>query len=74
VVGGWRKLHNDELYKCYFSPTIIKMIKSRKMNWTSHVARIREKMILVEMPEGKTAPGRPSRRCVDNIKMNLGEI
>jgi hypothetical protein len=73
VIGGWRKFHNDELYKFYFSQSIIKMLKSRKMNWTCHVARIREKMGLVEMSEGETPPGRPRRMWEDNIKIDLGE-
>jgi hypothetical protein len=74
VVGGWRKLHNEELYKFYFSLSRIKMIKSMRINLAGHVARIRQKIILVEMPEGKTPPARPSRRWEDNIKMDLGEI
>jgi hypothetical protein len=40
VTGGWRKLHNEELHNVYFSPNIIRMIKSRRMRWTGHVARI----------------------------------
>jgi hypothetical protein len=52
VTGGWRKLHNEELHNLYSSPSIIRMIKSRRMRWTVHVARMREKKntyrILVE--------------------------
>jgi hypothetical protein len=43
VTGGWRKLHNDELHNLYSSPSISRMIKSRRMRWVGHVARIREK-------------------------------
>jgi hypothetical protein len=41
VRGGWRKLHNEELHNSYSSPSIIRMIKSRKMRWAGHVARMR---------------------------------
>jgi hypothetical protein len=40
VMGGWRKLHNEELHNLYSSPSIIRMIKSRRMRWAVHVARI----------------------------------
>jgi hypothetical protein len=54
------------------------MIKSRRMRWAGHVARMGEKRnayrILVGKPEGKRPPGRPRRRWVDNIKMDLREI
>jgi hypothetical protein len=43
VTGGWRKLHNEELHNLYFSPSIIRMIKSRRMRWAGHVARKGEK-------------------------------
>jgi hypothetical protein len=53
----WRKLHNEELHNLYSSPSIIRMIKLRRMRWAGHVARMREKRnayrILVGMPEGK---------------------
>jgi hypothetical protein len=75
VIGGWRKMHNEELHKLYSSPSIIRMIKSRKMRWEPHVARMGEKRnayrILVGKPEGKRPLGRPRRRWVDNIKMDL---
>jgi hypothetical protein len=54
VAGDWRKLHNEELHNWYSSPNIIRMIKSRRMRWAGHVARIGEKRILVGKPEGKT--------------------
>jgi hypothetical protein len=40
VTGGWRKLHNEELHNLYFSPIVIRMIKSRRMRWAGHVARM----------------------------------
>jgi hypothetical protein len=43
VIGGWRKLHNEELHNLYFSPNIIRQINSRKMRWAGHVARMGEK-------------------------------
>jgi hypothetical protein len=43
VIGGWRKLHNEELHNLYCSPSIIRIIKSRKMKWAGHVARMGEK-------------------------------
>jgi hypothetical protein len=69
VTGGWRKLHNEELHKLYPSPSIIRMIKSRRMRWAGHVARMGR--ILVGKPEGKRPLGRPRRGWVDNIKMDL---
>jgi hypothetical protein len=78
VTGGWRKLHNEELHGLYSSPTAIRMIKSRRMRWAGHVVRMREKRnayrILMGKQEGKRPLGRPRRRWVDNIKMDLGEI
>jgi hypothetical protein len=66
VTGVWRKLHNEDLYS---SPSII---KSRRMRWAGHVARMGEKInvyrLLVGKPEGKRPLGRPRRRCVDNTK------
>jgi hypothetical protein len=43
VTGGWRKLHNEELQDLYSSPSIIRMIRSRRMRWAGHVARMGEK-------------------------------
>jgi hypothetical protein len=77
VTGGWKKLHNEELHNLYSSPSIIKMIKSRRMRLAGHVARIGEKRdayrLLVGKPERKIPLGRPRRRWVDNIKMDLRE-
>jgi hypothetical protein len=78
VTGDWRKLHNEELHNLYSSPNIIIIIKSRRMRWTGHVARIGEKKnaytILVGKSEVKRQLGRPRRRWVDNIKMDLREM
>jgi hypothetical protein len=78
VTGDWRKLHNEELHNLYSSPNIIRMIKSRRIRWAGHVARMGETRnvyrILVGKPEGKRPLGRPRRRWLDNIKMDLGEI
>jgi hypothetical protein len=75
VTGGWRKLHNEELRKLYSSPSIIRIIKSRRMRWAGHVARRGEKMnacrLLVGKPEGKRPLGRPRRWWIDNIMMDL---
>jgi hypothetical protein len=78
VTGGWRKLHNEELHNMYSSLSIIRMIQSRRMRWAGHIARMGEKenayRILVGKPEGKRPLGRPRRRWVGNIKMDLREI
>jgi hypothetical protein len=68
---GWKKFHNEELHNLYSSPNIIRMIKSRRMRWTGHVARMAEKWNayrnLVGTPEGKKLLGRTRRRWEDNI-------
>jgi hypothetical protein len=73
VMGGWRKLHNEELHNLYSSPSIIRIIKSKRMRWARHVARMGEKRnvyrLLVGKPEGKRPLGRPRHRWIDNIKM-----
>jgi hypothetical protein len=74
VTGGWRKLHNEELHNLYSSPSIIRKMKSRRMRWTGHVARMGEKRnayrILAGKPEGKRPLGRPRYGWVDNIIMD----
>jgi hypothetical protein len=76
VTGEWRKLHNEELRDLYSSPSTIGIIRSRRMRWADHVARMREKRnvyrLLVGKPEGKRPLGRPGRRWVDNIRVDLG--
>ncbi|KAJ4428817.1 hypothetical protein ANN_25810 [Periplaneta americana] len=78
VTGEWRKLHNTELHALYFSPDIIRNIKSRRLRWAGHVARMGESRnayrVLVGRPEGKRPLGRPRRRWEDNIKMDLREV
>jgi hypothetical protein len=78
VKGGRRKLNNEELNDLHFSPSTIRIFKSRRMRWASHVARMGEKRnayrILVETPEGKRPLGRPRFRFVDNIMMDIVEI
>jgi hypothetical protein len=75
VTGGWRYLHNVELHNLYSSPSIIRIIKSRTMRWTGHVARMVEERnlygLLVGKPKVKRPLGRPRRRWIDNIKMDL---
>jgi hypothetical protein len=43
VMGGWRKLHNEELHNLYSSPSVIRIIKSSRMRWAGHVGRMGEK-------------------------------
>ncbi|KAJ4433925.1 hypothetical protein ANN_16239 [Periplaneta americana] len=78
VTGEWRKLHNAELHALYSSPDIIRNIKSRRLRWAGHVARMGESRnayrVLVGRPEGKRPLGRPRRRWEDNIKVDLREV
>jgi hypothetical protein len=75
VMGGRRKLHNEELRDFYSTSSIIRMIKSMRMRWAGHVARMGENRNLYKLfvgkPEGNSPLGRPSRRWMDNIKMDL---
>ncbi|KAJ4450351.1 hypothetical protein ANN_01772 [Periplaneta americana] len=76
--GEWRKLHNAELHALYTSPDKIGNIKSRRLSWAGHVARMGESRnayrVLVGRPEGKRPLGRPRRRWEDNIKIDLREV
>jgi hypothetical protein len=78
VTGAWRKLHNEKLRNLYSSPSIIRIIKSRRIRWAGHVARMGKRRtacrLLVGTPDGKRPLGRPRRRWVDNIRMDLGEV
>jgi hypothetical protein len=78
VMGGWRKLHNEELRNLYSSPSTIRMIKSMRIKWAGHVARMganrKAYRILVGKPEGKRPLGRAKYRWVGNIKMDFIDI
>jgi len=78
VTVEWRKLHNEELNDLYSLPNIVRVVKSRRMRWAGHVARMGEdrvlQRVLVGNPEGKRPLGRPRRRWEDNINMDLQEV
>jgi hypothetical protein len=78
VTGGWRKVHNEELRGLYSSPSIIRVIKARRMRWVGHVAHMGEVRcaynILVWRPEGRRPLGRTRHRWEDNIKIELQEL
>jgi hypothetical protein len=62
VTGGWRKLHNEQLRDLYYSQSIIRIIKSRRMRWAGHKPRMREKRILYRLLVGKSEGKRPLGR------------
>jgi hypothetical protein len=78
VTGEWRKLHNEEVNGLYFSANIVRVIKSRRMKWSGHVAPMGERRgiyrVLVVKPEGKRPLGRPRCAWEDNIKMDFQEV
>jgi len=78
VTGEWRRLHNEELNDFYSSPSIVRVIKLRRMRWAGHVARMDEERevyrLLVGKLEGRRPLGRPRHRWVDNIRMDLQEV
>ena len=78
VAGVWRKLRNEELNDLYSLPNIVRVVKSRRMRWAGHVARMGEDRgvhsVLVGKPEGKRPLGRPRHRWENNIKMDLQEV
>jgi len=78
VTGEWRRSHNEELNDLYTSPNIVRVIKSRRMRWAGHLARMGEERVLyrvlVGKPEVRRPLERPRRRWVDNIKMDLQEV
>ena len=78
VTGEWRKFHKEEINSLYSSPNIGRVIKSRRMRWAGHVARMDEgrgvHKVSAGKPEGKRPLGRSRRRWEDNIKMDLQEV
>ena len=78
VTGEWRKLHKEELSDLYSLPNIVRVVKSRRMRWAGHVARMGEgrgvHRVLVGKSEGKRPLERPRRRWEDNNKMELQEV
>ena len=78
VTVEWKRLHNEELNDLYSLPHIVRVVKSRRMRWAGHVARMGDDRgvhrVLVGKPEGKRPLGRPRRRWEDNIKMDIQEV
>jgi hypothetical protein len=78
VTGEWRKLHSEEFHNLYSSTDIGRQIKSRRMRWAGHVARMggegKVYKVLVGKPEGKRPLGRPRHRWEDGIRKDLREI
>ena len=76
--GEWRRLHIEELNNVYRSLNIVRVIKSGRLRWAGHVARMEEGgtafNLLTGKPTGKRHLGRPRRRRKDNIRMDLKEI
>ena len=78
VTGERRKLHNEELNDLYLSPNIVRIIKSRRMRWTGHVAHMGDSRglyrVLGGKPEGKRPLVWPKSRWEHNIKIDLQEV
>jgi hypothetical protein len=78
VTGELRILHNEELHDLYSSPSIIRIIMAMRMRWAGHVARMGEKRnayrLFVVKPEGRRPLGRPRRRWLDNVMMDLVDV
>ena len=78
MTGEWRKLHYEELNDLYSLLNIVRVVKSRRMRWAGHVARMGEDRgvhrVLVGKPGGKRSLGRPRRRWEDNIRMDLQKV
>jgi hypothetical protein len=62
VMGGWRKLHNEEFHNLYSSPSIIRIIKPRRMRWVGHVAQMGMKRNVYRLSVGKPERKRPLGR------------
>jgi hypothetical protein len=78
VAGEWRKLHNEELHDLYSLPGIITIMKSSRMKWAGHVARMGEKRnayrLLVGKPEEERPVEKPRRRWVDLVQVGWGDV
>jgi hypothetical protein len=78
VTGEWGKLHNEKLHDLYSSPSIIEMVKVRRMRLAGHVARMGEKRnaytLMVGKPDGRRPLQRPTCRWLDNIRMDPIEV
>jgi hypothetical protein len=78
VRGEWRKLHSEDLNDPYSSPSIVRVIKLRRIRLAGHLAHMGERRgiyrVLVGKPEGKRPLGRSRIRWEDNIKMDLQEV
>ena len=73
VTGEWRRLHNEELSDLYSLPNIVRVIKSRRMSWAGHVARMGKERGVYRFLVGKPEGRRTRRRSVD-IRMDLQEV
>jgi hypothetical protein len=78
ATGDWRRRHNAELNDLSSSQHSIRVLKSSRLRWAGHAARVGEGrgayQSLVGRPEGRRPLGRPRRRWEDNIKMEIREV